>query len=234
MIPIISIINFAIGIGVLVIAREVFRTARRAQNRPYFYLGMMFLFTGAHFLLIGSPGIITNNPLLIQVNYIISIFLIFLGGASLLAMSRSYQEELPLFEIWTVVVLGAIDAGVSLLHSLPADVTVSAHFIYYTPQSDTFFVYLNGIILSTVVLTEVILFVHNYRESRSDGAKQRARYMIAGSISLFFCMFFLYLWYPALQVWNLWAEGIFAAIWYWSFNRAIFREPVHIPAKRNL
>lgn len=226
MIPIISIINFGIGVGVLMIAREVLRTAHRANNRPYFYFGMMFLFAGIHFLLIGSPGILTQDPVFIQINYIVSIFLAFLSGASLIAMARSYQEEQPLFEIWTVVVLGAIDAGISLLQSLPADSIAIGHFIYYTPQSEQSFVYLNGITISTIILTEVMLFVYNYYSSKSIGAKQRSLYMIIGSISLFFCMFCLYLWYPALQIWNLWAEAIFAAIWYWSFNRAIFRESV--------
>lgn len=231
MIPIISLINLAIGAGSIYVAADIYiHIYKHTKSLEYFYFSLMFVFAGMFFVIFGLPGLFVTNLLVIEYNYTFSILFVFLGLASFLStVELAYTKRLVPYVFWIFAFLGIFDAYFSLRYALPVKVETWGRLIYYIPQGQKILVYLDGFSAVALVVIGTSVFTNSYINLRKIGSnksvRNRSLLFVVGGISLMISGIFLYGWYTNTALWNMWGEVLFAALWLFCFSSAVLKNP---------
>ena len=229
MIPIISVINLAIGAGSIYVAADIYlHIYKHTKSLEYFYFSLMFLFSSIFFFLVGSPGIFTTSSFIIQYNFAISIFFPFLALASIISVIELIYTKYPAPIIfWVIAIMGAIDTYVSIKYALPAKVQYIGLFSYYLPNGSSVVQYLNGVSIALIILGGTSIFWSSYIHLRKIdySSAHRSLLFVIGGLALFVAGEAIYFWYPYLQIWNMWCEVFFSLIWVLFFGYAVLKKP---------
>lgn len=229
MIPIISVINLAIGAGSIYVAADIYlHIYKHTKNLEYFYFSLMFLFVGMCFILVGSAGTFIVNAYLTSFDYVITTLFQFLALASLVSVIELIYTHyaVPIF-FWLIAILGAVDAYMSIAHILPTKSIIASPFIYYLPYGDRTISYLNGFSSSFIILIVIAIFLSGYINLRKQhqGSAMRSLYFVFGGAFLFVGVESIYFWYSNLHPWNMWVEALFGLGWLFFFGFAILKGP---------
>ena len=230
MIPIISVINLAIGAGSIYVATDIYlHIYKHTKNLEYFYFSLMFLSAGMFFIIFGLPGLLVTDLSIIQYDYTFSILFVFLGLASFLStIELAHTKKSISYVFWILAFLGILDVYLSLPYALPVKVEVWRQFIFYLPQGEKALIYLDGFSAVAMVIIGTLVFLNSYinlgKIGSSRSARNRSLLFVFGGVSLMISGIFLYGWYDHMALWNIWGEALFAAFWLYCFGSAVLKE----------